>query len=295
MPNLEMRHIIICNHGARRRVRRCAVGKSWAMGQAHRPSRAPSVRGPAQLTVRTRSRYPGLRWNLVPLTLRGRRLRREVALEAELRPEAHVNQRAHLRGSEVHQGGVTPAPLQGFRFGAGPERLHLFLDLQHDLAPEGLAEPELAGQGHGALLSNCQPLSQAHLGTEWFRALCQGVKKAARGCSHHRGDADSTPYWQPRQIYCSKPYCEINLAAHGIAPQFAESSLIERNQPRFEVFASACGPSARRGSRSTEKPARTRTGRVRGIFMVTAMQAAGTMAERNYPAPSTHSASLSTT
>src|SRR5215212_11612100 len=138
MPDLEMRHTIICNHGRRRRVRRCAVGKSWAMGQAHRPSRPPSVRGPAQLTVRARSRRSSLRWNLVPLTLRERRLRREAALEAELRSEAHVDQRAHLRGGEVHQGRVTPTWLERLRLVAAPERLHLFLELQHDLSPEGL-------------------------------------------------------------------------------------------------------------------------------------------------------------
>jgi TraC-like protein len=65
--------------------------------------------------------------------------------------EAHVNQGPHLRGSKIHQGGIAPAPLPGFRFGAGPERLHLFLDLKQDLAPEGFAELELSGQGHGAL------------------------------------------------------------------------------------------------------------------------------------------------
>src|SRR4051812_40141386 len=48
--------------------------------------------------------------------------------------EAHVNQGPHLRGSKIHQGGIAPAPLPGFRFGAGPERLHLFLDLKQDLA-----------------------------------------------------------------------------------------------------------------------------------------------------------------
>src|SRR4051812_5995410 len=77
MRYTEMRYTMICNHGRRRRVRRCAVGKSWAMGQAHRPSRAPSVRGPAQLAVRTRSRRSSLRWNLVPLTLRGCQFRRQ--------------------------------------------------------------------------------------------------------------------------------------------------------------------------------------------------------------------------
>src|SRR5829696_2543433 len=77
------------------------------MGDAHHPSRAPSVRGPARLAVRARSRRPSLRWNFVPLTLSERRLRREAALEAELRPEAHVDQRAHLRGGEIHERSIT--------------------------------------------------------------------------------------------------------------------------------------------------------------------------------------------
>jgi len=152
------------------------------MGDVHHPSRMPSVRGPAQLIVRARSGRPSLRWNLVSLTLSERRLRREAALEAELRPEAHVDQRAHLRGGEIHERSITPTRLQHLWLGAAPERLYLLLELKHDLAPEGLAELELPGQRHGALLSNRQPLSQAYLGTEWFRALCQGVKKAARGC-----------------------------------------------------------------------------------------------------------------
>src|SRR5215210_750231 len=163
------------------------------MGDAHHPSRMPSVRGPAQLTVRARSCRPSLRWNLASLTLSERRFRREAALVAELRPEAHVDQRAHLRGGEIHERSITPTWLERTRLGAAPERLHLLLELKHDLAPEGLAEPELPGQRHGALLSNRQPLSQAYIGTEWFRALCQGVKKAARGCSRHRGEVDSTP------------------------------------------------------------------------------------------------------
>src|SRR3954471_17435248 len=99
------------------------------MGDVHHPSRMPSVRGPAQLIVRARSGRPSLRWNLVSLTLSERRLRREAALEAELRPEAHVDQRAHLRGGEVHQGRVTPTWLERTRLGAAPERLHLLLEL----------------------------------------------------------------------------------------------------------------------------------------------------------------------
>src|SRR5215204_2748565 len=85
---------------------------------------------------------------LVPVG--GRRLWREAALEAEVWPEAHVDQKAHLRVSQVHQRGITPAPLQSP--GLGPERLHLVLDLKHDLAPERLAELELPGQPHRALL-----------------------------------------------------------------------------------------------------------------------------------------------
>ena len=52
-----------------------------------------------------------------------------------MRSEAHVDERAHC--GKVHQRCVTPAPLQGVGLGAGPERLHLFLDLKHDLAPKG--------------------------------------------------------------------------------------------------------------------------------------------------------------
>src|SRR3954451_4422375 len=44
---------------------------------------------------------------------------------------ADVDEVPHLRCSEVHQRGIPPAPL-----GLGlPERLHLFLHLQHELAP----------------------------------------------------------------------------------------------------------------------------------------------------------------
>src|SRR5215207_9486743 len=108
------------------------------MGDAHHPSRTPSVRGPAQLAVRARSRRPSLRWNLVSLTLSERRLRREAALVAELRLEAHVDQRAHLRGGEIHERSITPTWLERTRLGAAPERLQLLLDLQHNLSPEGL-------------------------------------------------------------------------------------------------------------------------------------------------------------
>src|SRR3954451_5284621 len=90
--------------------------------------------------------------SLVSLTVSRGRLWREAALGAKVRPEAHVNQSAHLRGGEVHQRGVTPTRLQHLWLGAGPERLHLFLDLQHDLAPERFAEPELPGQPHDVLL-----------------------------------------------------------------------------------------------------------------------------------------------
>src|SRR5215204_2958967 len=88
----------------------------------------------------------------VSLTMSGCRLWREAALDAKVWPEAHVDQKAHLRVSQVHQGRVTPARLQGSGLGTGPEWLHLLLELQHDLAPEGLAELELPGQPNGALL-----------------------------------------------------------------------------------------------------------------------------------------------
>src|SRR3954469_22880374 len=90
----------------------------------------PSVRGPAQLIVRARSGRPSLRWNLVSLTLSERRLRREAALEAELRPEAHIDQRAHLRGGEIHERSITPTRLQHLWLGAAPERLYLLLELK---------------------------------------------------------------------------------------------------------------------------------------------------------------------
>src|SRR3954447_9879640 len=62
---------------------------------------------------------------------------------------ADVDEAPHLRCGEVHQRGIPPAPL-----GLGlPERLHLFLHLQHELAPKGLAKLELPRHRHGVLFS----------------------------------------------------------------------------------------------------------------------------------------------
>src|SRR5215210_5471359 len=81
-----------------------------------------------------------------------------------MRSEAHVDERAHLGCSKVHQGGITPAPLQGVGLGAGPEWLHLLLELKHDLAPERLAELEFPGQPHDALLwRSCSQKKQPRL------------------------------------------------------------------------------------------------------------------------------------
>src|SRR5215207_4037184 len=100
----------------------------------------------------------------VSLTMSGGRLRREAALGAKVWPEAHVDQKAHLRVSQVHQGRVTPARLQGSGLGTGPEWLHLLLELQHDLAPERLAELELPGQPHPTLLwRSCSQNKQRRL------------------------------------------------------------------------------------------------------------------------------------
>ena len=62
-----------------------------------------------------------------------------------------------LRRRKVHERGVPPASPQGALAGAAPERLQLFFDLQDDLSPERLAERELPGQRHRALLLSCAP------------------------------------------------------------------------------------------------------------------------------------------
>jgi len=43
MPDLEMHHIIICNHGRTKRIRRCAVGKGWASATATASTTANAV------------------------------------------------------------------------------------------------------------------------------------------------------------------------------------------------------------------------------------------------------------
>src|SRR5215207_4482654 len=63
----------------------------------------------------------------------------------------HVDQVAHLRGRQVHQRGIPPAPLYQTRLGAGPERLHLLFHLMNDFAPERFAKLEFPGQAHPAL------------------------------------------------------------------------------------------------------------------------------------------------
>src|SRR3954463_6682194 len=126
-----------------------------------------SVRNPADFPIRAQSPCLYDSISVVLFTVSGRCLGREAALRPEVRPEAHVDKRAHLRSSEVHQRGVTPAPLQGSRL--RPERLYLLLNSQHDLAPEGLAKIKLPGQRHGILLAcGCfQQLSQHN---------CSGLK-----------------------------------------------------------------------------------------------------------------------
>src|SRR5215204_1936528 len=123
-------------------MKNLAHSASFHSGEKSAPSKPGTkhlVRDPAHLLIRARSlRLSTI--SFVRLTVSGRRLRCEAAVRPEMWPEAHVNERAHLRCSQVHQRGVTPAPLPGFGVGAGPERLHLLLKLHHDLAPEGLAE-----------------------------------------------------------------------------------------------------------------------------------------------------------
>src|SRR4051794_14023251 len=62
----------------------------------------------------------------------------------------------------------------------------------------------------------CQTLT-----TEWFWALCQGVKKAARRCPCHRGESDNTPDLLPWQIYCAESYTRIRLG-HRAQPALAD-------------------------------------------------------------------------
>src|SRR4051812_26130936 len=57
--------------------------------------------------------------SLVSLTVSRGRLWPEAALRPEVRSEAHVDQSAHLGRGEVHQGRVTPAPLQSSGLGTG--------------------------------------------------------------------------------------------------------------------------------------------------------------------------------
>src|SRR3954454_2539108 len=96
------------------------------------------------------ARSPGLK--RVRLTGSRGPLRCGATAGIEVGLEAHVDQVTHLRRSKVHQSCITPASLQDFRFGAGPERLHLLFDLKHDLAPALFAELELPRQPHPTLL-----------------------------------------------------------------------------------------------------------------------------------------------
>src|SRR5215207_6017694 len=113
----------------------------------------PSRCDPMHLTLSSRDSRLNQPKSVAPLSVSGRRLRRDAAQEAEVRLEAHVDQKAHLRVSKVHQRGIPPALLRWTRHRAAPERLHLLLDLKHNLAPKGLAQIERAGQPHRALLS----------------------------------------------------------------------------------------------------------------------------------------------
>src|SRR3954471_23120093 len=100
---------------------------------------APSMGCSARLRGLDRRPRSNLRTSLALLAPSECHLWHKAALGAELRPEAYVDQRPQLGGGEVHERGITPTPLQSS--GLGPERLHLRLELQHDPAPKGLAEP----------------------------------------------------------------------------------------------------------------------------------------------------------
>src|SRR4051794_5068780 len=69
-----------------------------------------------------------------------------------------------IRVASRQRGFRAPGWVQGSGLGAGPEWLHLLLDLKHDLAPERLAELELPGQPHDALLwRSCSQNKQPRL------------------------------------------------------------------------------------------------------------------------------------
>src|SRR5215217_1938441 len=65
-----------------------------------------------------------------------------------MRLEPPVQEYAEGGGGQVHQSGVAPPLLRPALAEPGPEGRHLFLDLQHDLTSEGLAELVLPGQRH---------------------------------------------------------------------------------------------------------------------------------------------------
>jgi hypothetical protein len=111
----------------------------------------PSMRDPVHVATLEWSPCLPLPMSFILLMMQRTGFQPKGSPRPEVWLEAHVDQGPHLRGSKVHQGGIAPAPLPGFGGGAGPERLHLFLDLKQDLAPEGFAELEFSSQGHGAL------------------------------------------------------------------------------------------------------------------------------------------------
>src|SRR5689334_22522540 len=90
---------------------------------------APSMGCSAPLRGLGRSSRSNLRTSLALLAPSRRRLWCNAAPGAELRPEAHVDQRPQLGGSKIRQRGITPAPHRGTALGS--ERLHLVLDLQN--------------------------------------------------------------------------------------------------------------------------------------------------------------------
>src|SRR5688572_9705093 len=70
--------------------------------------------------------------------------------------EACVNESPHLRGGQVNESGVPPSLLHRALTGSRPQRLHLLLDSQDNLArEEALPKIEPAGHRHCSLHISC--------------------------------------------------------------------------------------------------------------------------------------------
>src|SRR5215213_5118579 len=107
-----------------------------------------------------------------------------------MRLEPPVQEYAESGGGQVHQGGIAPPLLRPMLTEPGPEGRHLFLNLEHNLASEGLAELVLPGQSHITI-----PLRLP----EW---LCRLVRAGGRRTYPSRGwsrpEAAPEPEGHPR-------------------------------------------------------------------------------------------------